>query len=369
MMRIVFVLLLILHGLVHLFGFLKAFGLSGFNAIQQPISRPMGLLWLLAFVLFGLTALRYLKPSELWWIFGFLAVVLSQFLIISFWADAKFGTLFNVVVLAVALAGYGSFAFREKVHRETREMLSQAHSLQKAPVSKEMVSEMPPVVQKWLLNSGAIGKEPAGTVYLQQDLQMQMKPGQNDWIHARAEQYFTAQPPAFNWSVRLKMNPILALAGRDKFENGKGEMSIKLFSLFSMVDAKNNAKTNEATLQRYLAEIVWFPSNALQNYITWEPIDGTSAKATMRYKGTQGSGVFHFDENGNFVKFTAMRYKDAQDTRPTEWTVTAIKTERHQGIKLPVELKADWKLGGTTWTWLKVKIRKVEYSLPQNTKN
>ncbi|OWW23244.1 hypothetical protein B4Q04_21775 [Zobellia sp. OII3] len=368
-MRIVFVLLLILHGLIHLFGFLKAFGLSEFNAIQQPISRPMGLLWLLAFVLFGLTALRYLKPSELWWIFGFLAVVLSQFLIISFWADAKFGTLFNVVVLAVALAGYGSFAFRKKVHRETREMLSQAHSLQKAPVSKEMVSEMPPVVQKWLLNSGTIGKEPAGTVYLQQDLQMQMKPGQNDWIHARAEQYFTAQPPAFNWSVRLKMNPILALAGRDKFENGKGEMSIKLFSLFSMVDAKNNAKTNEATLQRYLAEIVWFPSNALQNYITWEPIDGTSAKATMRYKGTQGSGVFHFDENGNFVKFTAMRYKDAQDTRPTEWTVTAIKTERHQGIKIPVELKADWKLGGTTWTWLKVKIRKVEYPLPQNTKN
>jgi hypothetical protein len=229
-----------------------------------------------------------------------------------------------------------------------------------------MISDLPTIVQKWLLNSGTIGKEAVYNVYLEQDLQMLMKPEQKDWSNAKAKQYFTIEPPAFNWSVSLKVNPLLDVVGRDKFENGQGEMTIKMFSLFSIANSKNDAKVNQATLQRYLAEIVWFPSTALSPYIDWEQMDGTSAKATMEFNGTKGSGVFNFDGKGNFVKFVAMRYKDVKDLEPTEWTVTATKTDLRNGIKIPVELKADWKLDNANWTWLKLKITDIRYNMRKN---
>lgn len=242
-------------------------------------------------------------------------------------------------------------------------MLESSSTINNTIVTKQMIFDLPTIVQKWLLNSGAIGKETVHNVYLAQDLQMLMKPEQKEWSNAKAKQYFTSEPPAFNWSVKLKMNSLVDLVGRDKFENGQGEMTIKMFSLFSIVNAKNDKKINQATLQRYLAEIVWFPSASLSSYITWDAIDDYSAKATMDFNETKGSGVFYFDKNGNFKKFVAMRYKDANDTEPTEWTVTATKTEQRNGIKIPVELSVDWKLNNENWTWLQLKIIDIRYNL------
>lgn len=236
------------------------------------------------------------------------------------------------------------------------------HPSEKKMVTKQMITELPNSVQKWLLNSGIIGKEVIRSVFLQQDLQIKMKPGQDVWYNANAKQYFTIEPPAFKWTLNLRINSFISLAGRDILENGKGAMSIKLFSIIPLVDVKDNSKINQATLQRYLAEIVWFPSAAINPNIKWEPIDGNSAKATMSCGGTMGSGTFYFSKNGDFVKFGALRYKDVKEnSEPILWTVTAIKTEERNGIRIPVELKADWKLENGNWTWLKLKIKEINY--------
>lgn len=362
-MRIALPILIGIHGIIHLFGFLKAFGISEFNAISQPISKTFGIVWLLTFILFVSATVLLKMQSDYWWIIGIVGVILSQFLIINYWSDAKFGTILNLVILVSIIIAYSTFIFNKKVSAETAKIFENSNTINKNILSEQMISDLPTIVQKWLLNSGTIGKEAVYTVYLEQDLQMLMKPGQKDWSDAKAKQYFTIEPPAFNWSVSLKMNPMVNVVGRDKFENGQGEMTIKMFSLFSIANAKNNEKVNQATLQRYLAEIVWFPSAALSPYITWEQIDDTSAKATMEFKGTKGSGMFQFDEKGNFVKFVAMRYKDVQDVKPTEWTVTATKTELRNGLRIPVELKADWKLDNGNWTWLKLKITDIKYNV------
>ena len=364
-MRIALIIVIGIHGVIHLFGFLKAFDLSEFNAITQPISKGFGLLWLLTFVLFAVTVFLFSIQSNYWWAIGIVGVILSQLLILNYWSDAKFGTIINLIILVLIFLLYSSGSFKKMVGDETAKMFEDSNTLENTILSEQMIVDLPATIQKWLLNSGAIGKPLVFNVYLEQDLQMLMKPGQQEWNKAKARQYFTIEPPAFNWSVKLKMNPFLAVVGRDKFENGQGEMTIKLLSFFSVVDAKNNDKVNQATLQRYLAEMVWFPSFALSPYINWEAMDDYSAKATMEYNGTEGSGIFHFEENGDFKKFVAMRYKDADDVLLTEWKVTASKTEERNGIKIPVESKAEWKLESGDWTWLKLKITDIKYNLEE----
>lgn len=187
-------------------------------------------------------------------------------------------------------------------------MFSRQAVLEQPPITEEMTAHLPDPVQRWLTHSGIIGREKIYAVRLEQKAEMKMKPEQKKWTAARAVQYFTVDEPAFVWKVDMNMLPLVPVAGRDKFVEGVGEMLIKIFAVIPVVDTGGNEKINTAALQRYLGELVWFPSAALSPYITWEKIDDFSAKATMTHKGTQGTGVFTFDEKGDFVRYSALRY-------------------------------------------------------------
>ena len=360
-MRIVLIILIGIHGIIHLFGFLKAFEISEVNTIIQPISKTYGIVWFLAFLLFAITIILILFNSDYWWIGGFLAVIISQVLVFYYWSDAKFGTVANVIILLATIIGYSSFNFKQQIKAERIGLFENSQFKDREIITQEELVGLPTIVQKWLTNSGIIGKKAISRVHLTQELQLKLKPDQTSWSKGVAEQYFTIQPPAFNWHINTEMNSVLSVVGRDKFEDGKGEMTIKLFSLIPVANSKNNEKVNQATLQRYLAEIVWFPSASLNQYIKWEIIDDYSARAIMEYKGTKGSGEFHFDKDGNFEKFVAMRYQYSDAINPTEWSVIATKTEKMKGIKIPVECEASWELEGGKWTWLKLKITEIKY--------
>ena len=364
-MRIALIILIAIHGIIHLFGFLKAFGISEFSAILQPISKTYGMIWFLTFMLFAITVILIFVDSDYWLLSGFLAVIFSQVLILNYWSDAKFGTIANIIVLIATIIGYSSFNFKQKVKTERISLLEGTQVKKQDTITEEEWIGLPPIVQKWLTKSGLIGKQQISNVYLVQELQLKLKPEQTNWNKGTAEQYFTVDPPAFNWNINTEMNSLLNVVGRDKFLDGKGEMIIKLLSLIPIADAKNDKKVNQATLQRYLAEIVWFPSAALSKYIKWETIDDYSARATMEFKGTKGIGVFHFDQNGNFEKFVAMRYQDSNAIEPTEWTVIATRTEERHGIKIPIECEASWELENGKWTWLKLKITDIKYNVKE----
>lgn len=272
--------------------------------------------------------------------------------------------LLIALLLVYAMIAYAKFSFNKSVSAEIAQLLAKTRTGSEDTISAQMIEGLPISIRSWLTSSGMVGKETIRSVHLEQEALMQMKPGQKNWNKANAKQYFTTDPPAFNWFVNLSMFRILPVAGRDKFEDGKGEMTIRLLSLIPVVNTKNNQKTDEGTLQRYLAEIVWFPSAALSPYITWEPIDDFSAKATMNYMGTEGSGTFHFDKDGRFLKFETMRYAESDENSERKlWTVTATKTGVRNGISIPVEANLKWKLEEGDWTWLKLKITHIEYNM------
>lgn len=364
-MKIVFILIVIIHALIHLLGFLKAFQLAEINQLTQNISRPMGILWLIALILFLAAAIQFISNHDLWWITALAAVILSQVLIILFWQDAKFGTITNLIILLVAIVAFADWSFNRDVKNEIAEMLAQNSTDKKEILTEEKISSLPPIVQKWLKNSGAVGKEMIHTVRLKQKGQMKMKPEQEKWYEANAEQYFTVDDPAFIWKVKVDMMPLVFFTGRDKFSDGKGNMLIKVLSLFNVVNSSDNEKINQGTLQRYLGETIWFPTAAVSPYIKWEEIDSLSAKATMTYKGTSGSAVFTFNENGDFVKFSAMRYKDSDEkAQLKEWIITLSDYKVYDGIKIPVKGEATWKLDEGDFTWYKLEVFDVEYNKP-----
>lgn len=107
-MLITFALLLVVHGLIHVLGFAKAFGLADLPQLREPISQTFGLLWLAAGLLFIASAAALFVWPRSWWFVAAAAVVFSVIAISASWGDAKFGLIANALVATAvirALAG------------------------------------------------------------------------------------------------------------------------------------------------------------------------------------------------------------------------------------------------------------------------
>src|SRR5690606_7142254 len=117
-MKIAFFILLSLHGLIHLMGFLKAFGFAEIPQLSQNFSKPQGLLWLAVALIFVITAILFLLKNNLWYWIAMAAVIVSQVLIIVNWQDAKFGTLANLIVLFVALLAMANWNFEREFKKD-----------------------------------------------------------------------------------------------------------------------------------------------------------------------------------------------------------------------------------------------------------
>src|SRR6476646_10839347 len=119
--RWVFAGILTLHGLIHLMGFAKAFGVARLTNLTRSITPGMGLLWLGTAALMILTAGMLVVRSEHWWMAGAAALVCSQVAVVSSWTDAWAGTIVNVMLLAGVSYGFltdGPLSFRAQFDRE-----------------------------------------------------------------------------------------------------------------------------------------------------------------------------------------------------------------------------------------------------------
>ena len=229
-------------------------------------------------------------------------------------------------------------------------------------LSMKEIVDLPPIIQKWLIQSGAVGRPKTQVGRLEQKALMKLKPNQKKWYPANAIQYTTTNPPSFIWKVKVTMNKLMWFKGRDTFVDGKGTMLIKLNSLFNIVN-EQGGKIDEGALQRYLSEIVWFPSTAINSYLTWRELDDFSAEAIMDYQGTTGSVKFFFNENGDFEKLTALRYKGNEpNAKRLEWSIKANAHRIFEGIKIPSKFQVTWKLEEGEWTWLEMEVVNVQYN-------
>ncbi|HOF19888.1 MAG TPA: hypothetical protein PLO24_01405 [Bacteroidales bacterium] len=362
-MRIAFFLIILIHALIHLLGFLKGFEIKEIKEITSPVSRTMGVIWLTSFFLMLVFGILFLLNYGYSWIPGFIAALISQILVILFWSDARFGTIPNILILAVSLFSFGYFNFNRLIQQDTSQILGQNQVVAEKIINDGDIQHLPEPVRNWLYNSGMVGKPLISVGKVTQEAEMKMKPGQEKWMKAEATQYTALNVPAFIWTVELKINRLLQIQGRDKFADGKGDMLIKMNSLINIVNELGE-KIDEGALQRYLGEMVWFPSLALSPYITWEKIDSATARAYMTFKGTSGSGIFYFNSSGDVISYYALRYKDNfAEAKRYGWKMNITEYKTFEGIKVPSKMNSVWELDEGDWTWLNLEVTDIRYNM------
>jgi presenilin-like A22 family membrane protease len=87
-------------------GFGKAFGYGDMKQLAIPVSKPIGVCWMVAAFMFIVTIVLFLLKKDYWWMIGLVAAIISQFVIILSWNDAKFGTIANVILLMLIVINW-----------------------------------------------------------------------------------------------------------------------------------------------------------------------------------------------------------------------------------------------------------------------
>ena len=356
---IVFGIVMALHGAIHLLGFVKGFDLAEVEALTIPISPAIGAVWLAAAVLFVVAVGMYGFGISSWWMVAAAAAVVSQVLALLHWGDAWAATIPNVAVLLVCAVGYGNWQFDRMVRAEL-EAFRGDQTESAAPVDADRVARMPEPVERWLNYTQIVGQNQPGEVWLRQTGRMRTDP-EGGWMEVDAEQYVRLHRPGYLWLASVQAAPLIHLAGRDKLVDGRGEMLIELLSLFPVADA-SGPEIDQGSLVRYLAEIVWYPSAALEGYVTWKQVDANRAEATIEVGDLSATALFEVDDEGRVVSIEADRYYDRPEGATMERWIIDVPADSYaafDGVRVPTRASVSWMLD-EKYTWYELQIAALE---------
>ena len=178
-----------------------------------------------------------------------------------------------------------------------------------------------------------------------------------------ADQHFVIEPPGFVWDAKITMAPLVTARVRDSYVDGEGEMTARAVGVIPIVDQHGTPEMAEASLQRYLAEAVWFPTALLPGAgVTWTPIDKSSARATLSDHGHTVSVDFQFGVNGQIDGFWAMRQRDVNGVPVlTPWRGRVWDYERADGLMVPRAAEVEWELADGPLAYWRGQITRINY--------
>ena len=317
-MRWLFVALIVLHAVIHVMGFAKAFGLAELPQLTTSATTGMGIAWLIAACLLIATALLLATGAHVWWLIGLSAVVVSQAAIATAWSDAKFGSIANALVFAGVVYGFASqgplslrAAYRHEVHARL------ARSLPAPRITAEDLAALPEPVQRYVRLAGAIGQPRVYRFRASWRGRIRANPGE-PWMAFTAHQYnFLDEPARFFFMDAARSG--LPVDVFHAFRRGEASMRVRLLSLVPLVNASGPELTRAETVTLFNGLCLLAPAALVDPAIRWDPIDGRSARGQYTVGRNTIGAVLSFNDEGELVNFTS-EDRLAQSAGGTQWT-------------------------------------------------
>ncbi len=363
-MRTALAIIIAIHGLIHLFGFAKAFQVADLKQLQKPISKPMGMIWLAVAFLFLAAACMLIVRSASWWMPGAIAVILSQYLLIQSWSDAKYGSILNfVILLPLAMSFMGSLPssyfnrFREEAI--ARLAVNPAETI----MTEADITQLPVPVQSYLRYTGSIGKPKIYNFRVVFEGKMRQKLDAA-WMAIFSQQYDFINEPARLFYIKSKMFGI-PFDGYHRYIGPNATMEIKVASLLKVVDAKGKQMDQGETVTLFNDMCLLAPATLIGKNIKWETADSLTVRARFTNQGNTITALLFFNSKGEMVNFSSEdRYltEDGITYYNYKWSTPVKDYKDFNGWKIASYGEAVWETPQGPFCYAKFDIKAVEYN-------
>lgn len=362
-MRIFIFLLLIVHGLIHLMGFAKAFQLSEIKQLTLPIPKTMGVLWLIATILLLSAAILMLFKHNYWWVVGFLAISISQFLIFYFWKDAKFGTIVNAIVLIFLIIGYATWNFHHQYKSDVKRELKQLLYFQNSILNESDMVHLPEPVKKYLRYTHSVGKPKVNNFKVTFAGKIR-KDEESQWMPFTSEQYNYLNKPTRLFFMKAIMNR-LPVAGYHHYDDGKAVMDIRLFSLLK-VQYQEGTEMNIAETVTFFNDMCCMaPPTLIDKRIIWLETEENKVKASFTNNNITITAWLYFNSIGELINFKSNDRYAADAGKKLPWATPLNDYKDINGYRLATKAETIYTYPDRELCYGTFSLLNAEYNLNQ----
>ena len=359
MIRVGFSVIVLLHALLHGLGVAKAFDLVSLEQLQQPVSRPMGVLWGVAGVTLLASVAASVVAPTLWGIICILGVVLSQLVIITSWRDARYGTFVNVVVALGAVYGVasqGPTSFRVEYERHVAERSGTPSPPSR--IESTDLYELPEPVRCYMRTAGVVGR-PAVTQF-EASWRGRIRSGPSEpWMSFTADQHNFVTEPArfFRLDAARSGVPVEVF---HVFDDGAADMRVRVASVARVAHASGPEMTRAETVTLLNDMAVLAPAALLTEAESWEAVDARSARVSYAVGVNQVSALLVFDDDCNLVDFVSddrlRATDDGTDFTRQRWS-TPLRDHRAFGsVRAPGHGEGVWHGPDDAFVYMEVEL-------------
>lgn len=222
------------------------------------------------------------------------------------------------------------------------------------------VAGLPVPVQRGLHRAGVVDREVPGAVRVLQEGQIRTR-ADGRWLRFNAEEDYTLDPPGFVWNASLLLAGLKVGRATDSLADGRGRMRVKLFGLFTVVDASGK-EMDQGSLMRWLNETMWFPAVWATDTFSWEPVNNNTAIGSVAVGDLTASAEFVFDDDGRLVDFRTDRFRSVgSGFEMTPWSTPLVEHRDFHGFELPSAGSAIWNLDHA-FEYIRIRVTDVSYS-------
>lgn len=332
MIKILFIALLCFHGIIHLMGFAKAFGFANMGALTKDINKVQGVLWLIACILFLLAAGFYGFSKYNWCVFALLAVGISQYLIISSWQDARFGTIANIIIFVVTLIGFSSWNFHKQFESDYKMQLNAETNKTSELLTENDLQGLPVLIQNYLRQAGVVGKPKVQHFKIEFEGKIR-KDEQAEWMPFKSVQYNFMENPTRLFFMNATMKG-LPVAGYHAYKNGKAFMDIRLFSIFKVQYLDGPEMDLAETVTFFNDMCCMAPATLIDPRIEWQEIDDHLVQAAFNNQGLRVVAMLQFNDKGQLINFISNDRYNAEAKKRLPWSTPLKEYKSIRGISV-----------------------------------
>ncbi|MEQ8878073.1 MAG: hypothetical protein RLQ12_00500 [Cyclobacteriaceae bacterium] len=363
-MKYFYAFILLIHGCIHLLGFIKAFDFSEIQQLTRFIPKVAGLLWLLVFLLFLATTIGFLLGQDWWFYLALVSVLISQILILMVWQDAKFGTIANVIILLVAMLAWSDHRFESQFHKDSQSNLERTRSLTTDLLTAADIKHLPRPVQHYLRYAGVLDHPNVTSIQLKFSGEMRGK--QQSWFSFNSVQHNVFDIPSRYFFMRGKFFG-LSIPGYHKYEDGKASMEISLFGVLPVAQV-SGTEMNEAETVTFFNDLCLFaPAALIDDRISWEPVDDHETIATFTHGQISIKATLQFNDEGQLINFISQDRYEVSEMRQIPFSTPVLAYEHINGRNIVSAAEAIWHYSDGPFVYGRFKLEDATYNIEPET--
>ena len=369
-MRWLVIVVVMVHGVIHLLGAAKGFGWADVTQLREPISMALGVAWLGAAMLVIVAGVLLLLWDRRSWVAAGVAAIVSEGVILSSWSDAKAGTVANVILLGAAVYGFasqGPTSYRAEFRRRAGVALTGPRP--GGVVTEADLAHLPEPVAAYVRRTGAVGKPRVTNVKAR--IRGRIRAGATSrWMSFTGEQLNTYGPEPtrlFFLDATMFGLPVDVL---HTFVGPSATMRVKACSLVPIVSTAGPDMDRAETVTLFNDLCILAPAALIDAQISWRLVDVHHVSGAFTNGAHTVSAELLFNEKHDLVDFVSndrlRASRDGKSFTRQRWSTPVHGYRTMDSRRISTKGEARWHASEPEgeFAYIQLDLDKITYNVP-----